>query len=207
MTTVVSPPRQQSLSRRARPDADTSEARIAKALTHPLRARILTRLGERVASPGDLATELGEPLGVVSYHVRMLRDYECIELVRTEPVRGALQHFYRAIARPELDRAAWTSLPAKLRAELVGETMENVVSDLSGAADAGTLANAGVLVTRDSLELDQRGQAKLNKLLAKTREQALAIAAESQARLAETSGQPIATTLAIQHFERPGAAA
>jgi DNA-binding transcriptional ArsR family regulator len=77
--------------------AATSEPRIAKALAHPLRARILQRLGERVASPGDLATELGAPLGVVSYHVRMLRDYDCIELVRTEPRRAALQHFYRAI--------------------------------------------------------------------------------------------------------------
>ena len=84
-----------------RPPGETSEARIAKALAHPLRARILQRLGERVASPGDLAVELGAPLGVVSYHVRMLRDYDCVELVRTEPRRGALQHFYRATARPE----------------------------------------------------------------------------------------------------------
>src|SRR5829696_4423237 len=73
---------------RNRPPGETSEARIAKALAHPLRARILQRLGERVASPGDLAVELGAPLGVVSYHVRMLRDYDCVELVRTEPRRS-----------------------------------------------------------------------------------------------------------------------
>src|SRR6478736_4572453 len=85
-----------SSSTNGHPSGQTSEARIAKALAHPLRARILQRLGERVASPGDLAVELGAPLGVVSYHVRMLRDYECVELVRTEPRRGALQHFYRA---------------------------------------------------------------------------------------------------------------
>src|SRR5215217_7073754 len=65
---------------RTRPPGETSEARIAKALAHPLRARILQRLGERVASPGDLALELSAPLGVVSYHVRMLRDYDCVEL-------------------------------------------------------------------------------------------------------------------------------
>ena len=75
---------------RNRPPGETSEARIAKALAHPLRARILQRLGERVASPGDLAVELDAPLGVVSYHVRMLRDYDCVELVGTEPRRGAL---------------------------------------------------------------------------------------------------------------------
>src|SRR4051812_10092040 len=101
----------------------TSEARIAKALAHPLRARILQRLGERVASPGDLAVELGAPLGVVSYHVRMLRDYECVELVRTEPRRGALQHFYKATARPILDEDQRRTLPSGVRRELSGETI------------------------------------------------------------------------------------
>src|SRR6188768_3199001 len=94
-----------SSSTNGHPAGQTSEARIAKALAHPLRAQILQRLGERVSSPGDLADELGAPLGVVSYHVRMLRDYHCVELVRTEPVRGALQHFYKATARPSLEDA------------------------------------------------------------------------------------------------------
>src|SRR6187200_3483509 len=108
--------------------ASTSEARIAKALAHPLRARILQRLGERVASPGDLAVELGAPLGVVSYHVRMLRDYDCVELVRTEPRRGALQHFYKATARPNLDEGQWRTLPSGLRGELAGETIGELVT-------------------------------------------------------------------------------
>src|SRR3954447_12874693 len=108
---------------RTRPAGETAEARIAKALAHPLRGRILQRLGERVASPADLAAELGAPLGVVSYHVRMLCDYDCVELVRTEPRRGALQHFYRATARPRLDAEQWRTLPAGLRRELAGETI------------------------------------------------------------------------------------
>src|SRR3954454_6503354 len=162
-----------------RPAGETSEARIAKALAHPLRARILQRLGERVASPGDLAVELGAPLGVVSYHVRMLRDYDCVELVRTEPVRGALQHFYRATARPNLDEAQWRTLPTTLRGELIGETIQGIVGDLAEAADAGRLEDPDVVLKRTLLELDARGYRKLNKLLAKTLDQALAIAAES----------------------------
>src|SRR3954454_15902471 len=128
-----------SSSRPQRPRDETSEARIAKALAHPLRARILQRLGERVASPGELAVELDAPLGVVSYHVRMLRDYDCIELVRTEPVRGALQHFYRATARPNLDESQWRTLPAGLRKELAGATIGELVGDLAAAAEVGAL--------------------------------------------------------------------
>ena len=167
---------------RNRPPGETSEARIAKALAHPLRARILQRLGERVASPGDLAVELGAPLGVVSYHVRMLRDYDCVELVRTEPRRGALQHFYRATARPNLDDDQWRTLPSGLRGELTGETLTDLVTDLGAAADAGHLQDPEVILNRTPLELDEKAFKKLNKLLAKTQEQALAIAEESATR-------------------------
>src|ERR1700750_229292 len=134
-----------------RPEGETSEARIAKALAHPLRARILQRLGDRVLSPGDLAVELNAPLGVVSYHVRMLRDYDCVELVRTEPRRGALQHFYKATARPNLDEDQWRTLPAGLRKELAGESMQDLVDDLAGAADAGQLEDPELVVTRTPL--------------------------------------------------------
>ena len=190
---------------RTRPPGETSEARIAKALAHPLRARILQRLGERVASPGDLATELGAPLGVVSYHVRMLRDYDCVELVRTEPRRGALQHFYKATARPNLDDDQWRTLPSGLRGELTGETIQELVTDLAQAADAGALQDPEVVLSRTPLELDERGFKKLNKLLAKAHDQALAIAAESNARRNEGKSQEVfPTELGILHFKRAG---
>jgi len=187
-----------TISNTARPSGETSEARIAKALAHPLRARILQRLGERVASPGDLAVELNAPLGVVSYHVRMLRDYECVELVRTEPVRGALQHFYRATARPTLDEAQWRKLPSSLRKELSGAAIGELVTDLAASADANLLDDPEVMITRTPLELDERAFKKLNKLLAKAHEQALAIAAESARR----GGDVFPTELALLHFKR-----
>jgi DNA-binding transcriptional ArsR family regulator len=181
-----------------RPPGETSEARIAKALAHPLRARILQRLGERVASPGELAVELDAPLGVVSYHVRMLREYECVELVRTEPVRGALQHFYRATARPNLDEAQWRSLSSQLRKELSGAGLQALVTDLAAAADADLLEDPELVITRTPLELDERAFKKLNKLLARTHEQAIAIAAES----AQRGGDVVATEVALLHFKR-----
>ena len=195
MPTISASP---STNGHGRPPGETSEARIAKALAHPLRARILQRLGERIASPGDLAVELDAPLGVVSYHVRMLRDYDCVELVRTEPRRGALQHFYRATARPNFEEQQWRTLPSGLRGELSGETIQTVIDDLAAAADAGMLEDPELVLTRTPLELDERGRKKLNKLLARTLEQALAIASESAAR----GDEKFATELAILHFKR-----
>src|SRR4051794_15100467 len=44
------------------------DQRIMKALSHPLRVRMLTLLNQKVSSPSELAEELDEPLGNVSYH-------------------------------------------------------------------------------------------------------------------------------------------
>ncbi len=75
----------------------------AKAVGHPLRARILEALAGEPRSPNELAVEFGEPLGNVSYHVSVLRDLEVVELVATAPRRGAVEHYYSARWRVRLE--------------------------------------------------------------------------------------------------------
>src|SRR4051794_10791258 len=85
---------------------------------HPLRIKALVLL-EREHSPSELTALLpGEPLGVVSYHVRMLREYGLVEETRTAPKRGALEHFYTRTALAEIlieTLAALIGLPPKPR--------------------------------------------------------------------------------------------
>ena len=90
-------------------------------------------------------------------------------------------------------------MPSGLRRELTGETIQELVNDLAHAADGGTLEDPEVVLTRTPLELDARGWKKLNKLLAKTLDQALAIAEDSSAR---QSDAVFPTELAILHFKR-----
>jgi DNA-binding transcriptional ArsR family regulator len=67
------------------------------ALRHPLRREILREMGaEEAISPREIAGSLGQPLSNVSYHVRVLAECSAIALVDTKPVRGSMQHFYRA---------------------------------------------------------------------------------------------------------------
>jgi hypothetical protein len=44
-------------------------------------------------------------LSNISYHVRMLAENELIPLVRTEPVRGALAHYY--VCGPAVTADPW----------------------------------------------------------------------------------------------------
>jgi len=71
------------------------DARLAKALSRPLRADALVLIDEGVNSPKLIAAKLGLDLRTVAYHVRVLRNLGCVELVETRPRRGATEHVYR----------------------------------------------------------------------------------------------------------------
>lgn len=62
---------------------------------HPLRLRILKALQDGPQSPNRLSKALKEPLGNVSYHMKVLDEWGDIVLTKTEPRRGALEHFYK----------------------------------------------------------------------------------------------------------------
>jgi len=139
---------------------------LAKALSHPLRQRILERLsvhGE--ASPTQLARLLEERLPNVAYHVRVLLELDCVELVRTRQVRGALEHHYRATAHPWLDAEQWARLPASFRRQALARTLREIVSDASDAAVAGGFDQPAALVRRVELRLDEQGWQDVRVLL------------------------------------------
>lgn len=78
--------------------------RLARANTHPLRVSILEVLnldGGRTLSPKDLSLELQAPLSTVNYHVTELRNSNLVKVVDEQQVRGAIEHFYRAVDVPE----------------------------------------------------------------------------------------------------------
>jgi DNA-binding transcriptional ArsR family regulator len=72
-------------------------ADACKALAHPIRVGILDHLcaSPVPVSPKQLADELDEALGNVSYHMRVLLALSMVELARKEQRRGAIAHFYR----------------------------------------------------------------------------------------------------------------
>jgi len=187
---------------RTSPEAITQQ--LAKALAHPLRVRILSSLHNGISSPNQLAQELGEPLGNVSYHVKTLLEYDCVELVKTEPRRGAVEHFYRATDRAFLSDSDWAKIPASARKGISGALLESIGSSATEAMAAGTIeARSDSHLTETSLQLDKKGWSDLNKALAETVAKAGTIQKEAAKRLAGEDEESISTKLAIMHFEVP----
>jgi len=82
-----------------RPRAVSIDQQVAKALSHPMRAQILTVIAEGKASPKQVAERLGQDIRSVAYHVRVLQRLGCLELVETRQRRGATEHFYKVTER------------------------------------------------------------------------------------------------------------
>jgi DNA-binding transcriptional ArsR family regulator len=187
---------------RTTPEGITQQ--LAKALAHPLRVRILTELNRGISSPNQLAQELDEPLGNVSYHVKTLLEYDCVELVKTEPRRGAVEHFYRATERAFFSDADWAKIPASARKGIDGVILETIGKDASAAMLEGTIdSRTDTHISRTPLVLDDAGWVELSKILADTLERAMKIGEESAGRLANDGAEGIPTSLSLLHFEIP----
>ncbi|HEX2105992.1 MAG TPA: winged helix-turn-helix domain-containing protein [Solirubrobacteraceae bacterium] len=173
-----------------------------KALSHPLRVRMLTLLNQKVCSPSELAEELGEPLGNVSYHMRFLADLKMVKLVRTEPRRGAVEHYYQALELPHVSGEDWAQLPTSLRRMLSDGVLGQIAKDLRSAAKSGGFDRDNIHVSRHAMVLDQDGWDELSALLTDVQQRARAIQDRSAKRLKKSrDGAGIGTVLGLMQFE------
>src|SRR4051794_23226669 len=189
----------------AKQPAGLVDPRLAKALSHPMRTRILSILNERVASPNEIAEMIDERLPNVSYHVRALLELDCIELVSTAQRRGAIEHYYRALTRPFFSDRDWKRLPRSGRQAVTDLTLQMVWEETSAAIKKGTFENRSDRhLSRSPLVLDEQGWAELNDLLAKALAQSEGIAEKSAKRLAKSGDEGTSTLFVMMHFETPG---
>ncbi len=178
------------------------DQRLVKALAHPLRVQILAILNERMASPNELSKELEEGLSQVSYHVKVLKDFECIEMVKTEPRRGAVEHYYRATSRAFLADREWQHLPDSLKPGVSTSVLKLVLEDVIGAINGGTFnARDDVHMSWTPGVVDEKGWDESVKLVNNTLERLLKIHEASAKRLAKSGKEGIPATAVLMNFE------
>jgi DNA-binding transcriptional ArsR family regulator len=149
------------------PIENVNDPRMVRALSHPLRVRILAILDEQVASPIEISRMLRAELGVVAYHVRTLHRLGMLELVKEVPVRGALQRFFRAVERPVVSREAWENAAPVAKQALIGATIQQIHDYAQGSNAYGGFDRADAHITRTPLKLDEEGFEQVAKVLMK----------------------------------------
>jgi DNA-binding transcriptional ArsR family regulator len=183
--------------------------RLAKALAHPLRVRILVELNKRDMSPAQFTNEIGGgSLSRVSQQFRHLEKLACIELVSKASGgrrRGATEHFFRATQRSLFDESNWSSLPVSLKGEVTGVTFTTYIERIAEAVQAGTLdARADRHFTWTGMHFDQQAWEQVIKATDALFRRALALQIEAAGRMAESDEASIPVTVALACFESPG---
>jgi DNA-binding transcriptional ArsR family regulator len=180
-----------------------TENRI-KAMSHPLRASILRTLTERTASPAEMARELDEELSNVSYHTKQLVGFECAELVSTRPVRGALEHFYRATERHLIDTEEWDELDPVMAEELLCEIVQKILDDFVASRRAGVIgADEHFHLTRTLMVLDEEGMQEALEAHERARLEIAEIQARSAARMVESGEKGTNVSTSQSCFKLP----
>jgi DNA-binding transcriptional ArsR family regulator len=190
---------------KSRKHAAGINAKVFKALSHPLRCRILTLLDERVASPKEIEGLLEENLHTVCRHIKVLEETECIELVATDKRRGGTQHFYKAIVRPILDTEAAEKLPKLLREAQSVQFIPLVFGDVIESVEARAFdAHPARSLLRTNLVLDDEGMRESGEVAIKCWNELQEVQAQSAGRLAAREEEGMNVSSAILIYQAAG---
>jgi DNA-binding transcriptional ArsR family regulator len=179
------------------PITNIDDPRYVKALSHPLRVRILAMVQERTASPSQLSQWLGATLGTTAYHVRALHQLGLIELADETRVRGAIEHHYRAGPRPMVSEEAWEQAPPIAKQAAVGSILQTIDDYARKSGAHGGFDRREAHLSRTMLELDAKGWEQLNRACLKFVEQVEKIELASKQRVEKKPHDEPTSTAAV----------
>jgi DNA-binding transcriptional ArsR family regulator len=183
------------------PADDITDPRLAKALAHPMRLEILRHLGDRTASPSEIAEGIGAPLTNVSYHVRKLRTLGLIKLVKKTPKRGVIEHYYSANPRPTVDAETWKDIPDIVKEAMVTTPAKRAAEEMLRSAASGGFNRGTAHFVRMRNKLDERGWTAAHELLEKFYDDLGEAEKEASERIDAGETEEIPATLLVGLFE------
>jgi DNA-binding transcriptional ArsR family regulator len=176
---------------------------IAFVVRHPIRVDALAVLNERVASPSEIAVLIGENVSKVGHHIKELFEAGCLELVKEETVRGAIEHFYRPSLRPNISDAEWAKLSDESRAELSGLVFQAIMAEGLGALRADTFdSRLNRHLSWRVVNVDEQGFNELANDKAESLVEVERIEARSDGRKVESGEKGLSVIVAAMVFER-----
>lgn len=173
---------------------------ILKPIGHEVRIDIIRICHERTASPIEISKETGRSLSLVSNHVAVLKKAGVLELVKSEPRRGALEHYYRSAAPAKISDAEWGRMPKKQRLVVYRTILQALMAESVEAESRGSFDEDDAHLSWVPFEVDERGRADLVEALADALARVEAIKEECKERLEGEGGQEMVA--AIMNFER-----
>ncbi len=185
---------------------EADEIRIARALSHPLRVRILTELNRRDASPSEISLAWGKEVAGIAYHCRVLEKAGMVEVVKSEPIRGSVKHTFRAVQRMYYSTDAWEAIPKSARSDFSALALDALGGRASHAVSAGTFdSRTDRHLNVSTFEVDEVGWQRIHDLLDGVERAMLEVEEETRNRAADDAEVThFWATVGLLSFESPG---
>lgn len=181
---------------------DQIDSSLVRALAHPLRIEILQVLNEREASPNELMELLGHPLGNVAYHARVLEKCGCIEQVRTEQRRGAVEHYFRAVPRSYIGHQDWRKVPRSVRPGVTGASFDSFLNRVVDALEEGKIDDReDTTLNWMTMAVDEVGWGQAAEVLNEAIARLQSVHEQSRRRLEMTGDDATAMIVGLAAFE------
>lgn len=188
----------------AKKEKSKKEMTLGALVAHPLRSQCLTLLADRTASPAEIADELKENLGNVSYHVRKLWRGGAVEIVEEKPVRGAMEHFYRAVKRPLFSDREISEASIEERAVFASQALSLLTANATTSLETKTFVERPDFhVSRLPIRVDDEGWGEMRDLFEEMLERQFEIQKKSAERLGDTDDAGIPVIAFNTFFEMP----
>lgn len=171
-----------------KPPARQGISKLAHALSHPERVRILMGMNApiRRLSPTEYSFESGVALGNAAYHFRVLEKAGCLEVVDEKRRRGATEHFFEPVQRALTWTREYEDLPDIVKQNLDAIGLRGYVEAIGDAVDAGRYCEREEShIAYDRIWTDAAGFAKASKVMDRALKELLAITNETRQRLME----------------------
>lgn len=158
-------------------------------------------------STKQVARRLEVDVKDLSYHVRKLKEYDCIEEVSSRRVRGSVETFYRATEQHMIDTEEWeelADLDPEMAEFLVDEFMQSIVDDYTASRRARIVGlDEEFWIVRRLLALDPEGLREADEASEKYENAMLDIAARSAERRTKEGTEKISVSSSIIYFKLP----
>jgi DNA-binding transcriptional ArsR family regulator len=169
-----------------------------KAMANSMRVQLLTILNERVNSTTGLARELGVEPAEIAYDIAVLRKMGRIEVVDEKKRRGAVEVFYKAVARAHLDELEWPTIPDPVKGGMRASLLQTIMDDAIAAIDEeayDSLPNAHMSWT--PLIVDREGWEELTEILRVALKGVIKVSESSAKRLTKKDEAGISCTVSM----------
>jgi DNA-binding transcriptional ArsR family regulator len=193
-----------SARRQRRSGDELIDARVAKAISHPLRVRIMVELDRGPMSPAEYVAQFGGNIENVAYHFRILIKCDCIRICGERPRRGAVEHFYEHTRHALFSEEEFSRLPTSIKSGFSASILSTFMDQAAEALLTDTLDSHDTRhLTWQRLKLDEEGFANV---MARMEEMFRWLPIEQMAakeRMKMSGETPLNTTVALFGFECP----